>query len=235
LFNSVELPRSAASYLASEYVGRESTSRAATQALVLPADLVPRIRARDVSAFKELVLVAHAPLVRFARGMVGTPELAEDIVQDVFAALWERAELWAPRGNPVTYLFGTVRHHVIDALRRSASEARRSARAAADVEWETSSADAEVLAAEDAGQYATHVQALEAFLATLSERQRTAYDLRYRHGMSIADVADTLGITAKSGEQLLGRLVRSIRERMQAIEASHGTSSQPPHPREPHG
>lgn len=216
--DSFALPRAATLYLASEYVERGTSSPATSRTIVLPVDLPARIRARDVGAFRELVSVAHAPLVRFARGLVGTPELAEDVVQDVFAELWEQAERWTPRGNPVTYLFGTVRHRAIDAVRRATSETRRAARVAADIDRHAVPADADVLDAEDAKQHAAHIHALEAFLATLSERQRTAYDLRYRHGMSIAEVAETLGIAVKSGEQLLGRLVRSIRERMRELE-----------------
>src|SRR5262249_52112998 len=152
-------------------------------------------------------------------GLVGSRDAAEDIVQDVLATVWERADRWAPTGNVATYLFGMVRHHALDVVRRTTREARRHVRVANMLdERDASSPEHELLNAEDRTHAARRLRALDTLLATLTERQRTAYDLRYRQGLTIPEIAQVLGITPKSGEQLLGRLVHTIRERMRALE-----------------
>jgi RNA polymerase sigma-70 factor (ECF subfamily) len=191
-------------------------------ALVVPAELVARIQARDETAFNTLVHLAYVTLVRFARGFVGASE-AEDVVQDVLAAIWERPERWTPRGNPATYLFGTVRHHALNAIRRGVREARRQERAGHDPSLYDAYAappEHDLAVREEARRAAARLAALEALLSTLTERQRTAYDLRYRQGLTIPEIASILGITTRSGEQLLSRLVRVIRTRMREVDAA---------------
>jgi RNA polymerase sigma factor (sigma-70 family) len=214
------IPRAATAYLAAAYVAPPSRGDGARgPAFVLPPGIAARIRARDAAAFETLVALAYHPLIRFARGLIGSREAAEDVVQDVLAAIWERAEQWAPTGNPVTYLFGTVRHRAIDAVRRASSESVRHQRAMFGVDDHGASADQLVADREDDERMGMLVRALETYLATLSERQRTAYDLRYRQGLTIPEIAEILGITTRSGEQLLRRLVHAIRERMRLLYA----------------
>jgi RNA polymerase sigma factor (sigma-70 family) len=181
---------------------------------------VAQIQARDEMAFDTLVHLAYAPLVRFARGFVGEAD-AEDVVQDVLAAIWERSERWTPRGNPATYLFGMVRHHALNTIRRGTREARREERAVHDpslYEAYANPPEHDLAVREDAHRAAARLAALDALLRTLTERQRTAYELRYRQGLTIPEIAGILGITTRSGEQLLSRLVRLIRGRMREVD-----------------
>jgi len=58
------------------------------------SDLVPRIRRGDESAFELLYLAHHDELWRFAYAYVRSRDVAEELVQDVFLAVWGTRATW---------------------------------------------------------------------------------------------------------------------------------------------
>jgi RNA polymerase sigma-70 factor (ECF subfamily) len=69
------------------------------------ADLVRRLQAGDESAFVEIVEAYHPRLLRFATGLVGTREAAEDVVQDTWLAVIRGVERFEGRASLQTWLF----------------------------------------------------------------------------------------------------------------------------------
>ena len=82
-------------------------------------DLLRDIAARDVSAMAGLFR-RHGPLMLgLSRRMLGDLHEAEDVVNDVFLELWERADRYsASRGGPQSYLLLVTRSRCVDRLRR---------------------------------------------------------------------------------------------------------------------
>src|SRR5688572_30167747 len=89
-----------------------------SRAIVIPTDIVAGVRAQDAEAFRELVRLTYIPLVRFARTILGARDEAEDVVQDVFTMIWDRASQWQPSTDPSAYLFRSVRNHALNEIRR---------------------------------------------------------------------------------------------------------------------
>lgn len=190
-----------------------------SRTLDIPPHIVSAIQSGDPSAFKHLVTTLYTPLVRFANSIIHSKDRAEDVVQDVFAEVWERRDKWNPRGSVITYLFGTVRHHAIDAVRATTSETRRHERLHdMDESGFSPSPEDKVLEEEQSRAMGAHYRSLQAIVANLPERQHSAYVLRYRQGLTVPQIAVIFGISTKSGEQLLSRVIKTIRERMQGLE-----------------
>jgi DNA-directed RNA polymerase specialized sigma24 family protein len=61
-----------------------------------------------------------------------------------------------------------------------------------------------------------HARLVATVLASCTERQRTAYDLRYRRGLTIPAIAEVLGITGKSAEQLVSRVTHVVLQRLRS-------------------
>ena len=57
-------------------------------------------------------------LAAYAYSIVTSRETAEEIVQDVFLAIWQRREQWLVRGTLKQYLYGSVRNGALNALKR---------------------------------------------------------------------------------------------------------------------
>ncbi|GLC27142.1 RNA polymerase sigma-70 factor [Roseisolibacter agri] len=175
------------------------------------ADAVARARAGDEAAFAALFHAHYAALCSFAVRYVHERALAEELVQELFAALWERRERFALRGGGASaraYLFAAVRNRALNLRARHAVE-----RDWADAEGRADeitlhpsppSADAALEQAE------LHAR-LNAAMASLPERCRLVMQLRWREQLSYADIATVMGISTKGVENQLARGLRALR------------------------
>jgi RNA polymerase sigma-70 factor, ECF subfamily len=85
------------------------------------AALVDAMRRGDEAAFAALYAAHHPAIYRYARQMCG-PSAADDVVQEVFAALLRRNGFDASQGTLAAYLFGIARHHILKRLSLSRHE-----------------------------------------------------------------------------------------------------------------
>ena len=75
-------------------------------------------------AFTALYRRRQAPVYRFALHMSGSPQVAEEVVQDVFIFLLQRGRDFDPeRAALGAYLFGVARNYVRRAMEKSYTEA----------------------------------------------------------------------------------------------------------------
>src|SRR5213076_3639541 len=86
-------------------------------------DWAARIRAGDAAAFERAFRTYHPALCKFACRYVHSPEIAQELVHDVFARLWEeRARLSV--GRLKSYLYTAVRNLAVSLLRHQLVERR---------------------------------------------------------------------------------------------------------------
>ncbi|HEY9448150.1 MAG TPA: sigma factor [Gemmatimonadaceae bacterium] len=85
--------------------------------------IVERVRQGDALALEMIFMAFHAELVALAQRATGMPALAEDVVQDVFLAIWSGRERWQIRAT----LRGYLRTAVHNAAVRSAGTRSRAA------------------------------------------------------------------------------------------------------------
>ncbi len=82
-------------------------------------DLMRRVARRDRAAFHSLYLRTAPQLFAIALRILRQKELAEDVLQECFVSVWERAPDYDQvRGSPMSWLTTIVRHRAIDHLRR---------------------------------------------------------------------------------------------------------------------
>lgn len=76
-------------------------------------DLLRQMAAGDEDAFRVFYARHHAPIYRFALHMTGRREVAEEVVQEAFMTLIQKAEKFrTDRGEPQAFLYGIARNHV---------------------------------------------------------------------------------------------------------------------------
>src|SRR6266498_3572076 len=76
-----------------------------------------RMRTGDEPAFEALFRAYVEPLCSFAYSYVQSESVAEEIVQDLFARLWERRALLETPRNVQAYLYGATRNRALNYLR----------------------------------------------------------------------------------------------------------------------
>jgi RNA polymerase sigma-70 factor (ECF subfamily) len=153
----------------------------------------------------------YAPeLFGFATSALGDRELAEEVVQDVFAQLWRHADDYDQRRASVrTWLYAIARNRIIDAHRRAAARPRR---ADDDDSLETA---AEVDAALD---HAVLRWQVTAALARLSAPHREVIRLAHYGGLTMREIAERTGVplgTVKSRTSYALRHLRLIFDEME--------------------
>ncbi len=127
-------------------------------------------------------------MVRMATALVDSPEQAEEVVQDAFAALYLKYRLV---NEPVAYLRVSVLNGCRKVLRRRRIMRRQPP-----------------LAAESGELVYNHV--LDS-VRRLPTRQRNAITLRYELQLSDAEIADTLGMPLGTVKSTLHRALARLR------------------------
>jgi len=163
----------------------------------------------DRGSFEQLYERFSGVLFSTALNVLNNQEAAEDVLQDVFIAIWEKAPLYdSGRGKPLTWAVTLTRYKAIDRLR----SIRRKGLLHDRIEQETkifeehtgrSSLD-EVDAAEKSGMVREAIQ-------QLSATQREAIELAFFAGLTQAEIAEKL-------HQPLGTVKARIRRGMMKLK-----------------
>jgi RNA polymerase sigma-70 factor (ECF subfamily) len=159
------------------------------------AALLARIVARDERAVEELYERYSRQLYSLAYQVTKADRFAQDVVQEVFVAVWKDAARFdASRGAFAPWLFSLARHKAIDLVRREANVRKHTADV--DLAFREAADDVDHEAWLNLRRDRVH----EA-IGQLTETQRVALELAFFSGLTHVEVAERLGIplgTAKT-------------------------------------
>jgi len=166
-------------------------------------ELMARVGRRDRAALAELVRRHQNQVVGLATRFLGRADLAEDVCQDAFLRIFERAGSYRPEAKFTTYLYRIVANLCWDYRRRAA----RRTRVGQPPEAGTFEADAVV-----AAQRRERREAVRQAVAQLPDRQRLALILHRFQGMGHKEIAQVTGWTTSAVESCLVRAYGRLRE-----------------------
>src|SRR5262245_5087275 len=169
------------------------------------AELVRRIRAGDERALEAVFKAHYAGMASFVQRFVRSPDLAEELVQDVFLKLWSKREQLAEIETFRTYLFRAARNTALNYLRRAKLERRWREEQGTDDDPPTSFA-----ADEETVEQELSVAITEA-INRLPPRCREIFLLSRDGGLTYAEIARSLEISVKTVETQMGRALKSLR------------------------
>lgn len=165
--------------------------------------LLHRLHAGEEAAF-EVLFARHSPRIyRYALRMCGSPETADDVVQEVFLGLIRGARGYDSKAGPLgSYLYGMARNLLFRQLGASTG-----------VELEEDSAVIESDPLEGLHQ-ARQVERVRSALGALPAHYREAVVLCEMEEMSYADVAELLGVAVGTVRSRLHRARALLVERL---------------------
>lgn len=172
----------------------------------LTPEVVARIRAGERDAFERLFRAWYPRLADHAFRLVASRDVAEDVVQEVFVAVWRNRASLPEEGRLAAYLHRAVRNRSMNAMRRDRTAQAWVARQGAPEEVPA--------VAELRLEQADLRRALRDALAALSPRAREVFLLSRDGGLTYPAIAETLGISVKTVEMLMGRALKTLRERL---------------------
>lgn len=171
--------------------------------------MLQRLQDSDRTAFDEIVRSHDARLRAVAHRVVGCPDTAAEVVQDVFFRLWRDRETIEIRDHLGGYLARAVRNRALDRQKRLRLEYRWLERELIEVER----AEVERVAGSITDSAASDRSVLVAqALDQLPSRRREIMLLRWRDGLSYNEIASRLGLSAKTVENQISRGLKTLRE-----------------------
>jgi RNA polymerase sigma-70 factor (ECF subfamily) len=157
----------------------------------IDAELLRRIARRDRLAFAELYDRFSRPLYATALRILNDAREAEDIVQEVFLALWEKAAVFEQeRGSAFSWAVTLTRNRAIDRIRMRKRRAELLA-ASQPEDFGGQSADDEGDSA-DALAFKEKAVAVRAAVAALPPEQQSALQLAFFSGLTQQEIAEKL-------------------------------------------
>lgn len=156
----------------------------------------------DRIAFARLIDRESPRLLRLARGILGSLEEAEDVVQECCISLWENAGRWKPEARIGTWLHTITYNRCIDRLRRRRHFVDE--RALEAVPDSGPAPDGHLVEGETA-------RSVRAAFERLPQRQRSAVLLFHFQDLSQSEAAGIMQVSEAAFESLLARARRALR------------------------
>ncbi len=185
------------------------TEVAAERDLEVEIALLKQIAQGDRRSLETLYDRFSRILFSTAYRVLGNQEAAEDVLQDVFIQIWEKAPLYDPaRGKPMTWAITLTRNKAIDRLR---SAVRRS-RLQDDIQRESATFEQfddrsafDALASEDTGRQ------VRGAVRKLTKDQREAIELAFFSSLTQTEISERLN-------EPLGTIKARIRRGMMRLK-----------------
>jgi RNA polymerase sigma-70 factor (ECF subfamily) len=179
----------------------------------LQARLLGRVAQRDLQALSEFYDQTATPLFSVALRILGDHGEAEEVIQDVFVQIWDKAPTFDTLlGSAFHWALSITRHRAIDRLRSRQRRTRLVEQllesGAADPD-ESAMPDAEVLG----GEAATEVRSA---LSGLPRDQRQAIELAFFAGLTHPEIAEALREPLGTIKARIRRGLLRLREALEA-------------------
>lgn len=167
---------------------------------------VKALKEGSVDAFDLCFRRFYAPLIAFARSKTYYKDIAEEIVQNVFAELWERRESIPIKTEIKHYLFSVVKNDCYDFARHQKVEQKFLDYLATHQEESFEFFD--TLVDEDFQKLINEVY------NSLPEQCRNIFYMSRLEEMSYKDISEKLGISIKTVENQVGKALKLVRQHL---------------------
>ncbi|MBI5296092.1 MAG: RNA polymerase sigma factor [Chloroflexi bacterium] len=182
-----------------------------------PTDIsVERLKAGDRAEFARLVDLASAPIYRLGLKMLGTPQDAEDVLQNTFLKALQSLKSFEGRSSPLTWLYRIAVNEALMLIRRQRPQveiAEEPQEEADDLPAPVQLTDWCCLPESDFLS-AESQRALDAAILKLPEKLRAVFLLRDIEGLSIQETSQALGLTETAVKTRLLRARLNLREQL---------------------
>jgi RNA polymerase sigma-70 factor (ECF subfamily) len=177
-------------------------------------DLLSRIAARDQAALADLYDRHARLLFSLALRILKDRGEAEDVLQEVFVRVWDRAESYDQAlGTPAAWLVRIARNRAIDRVRA------RSVRAAIDVPASVDAASERAPGPdpERVASASEERRAVAAALETLAPEQRVLIERAFYEGLTHSELAAAFNLPLGTVKTRIRTGMQSLRARLAAL------------------
>lgn len=170
-------------------------------------DLFALLKSGNDRAYEEIYRRYWALLFRHARRIFQDEDGAEDVVQEVFLNLWNKAEALDLKGSLSGYLYTAVRNKILDQLAHSKVKEKYIASLGSFLDAGSCETDHKV-------RENQLKLIIERELAALPDGMRKAFELSRKSQMSYREIADELGVSEGVVRNQISRALKILRKRV---------------------
>lgn len=156
--------------------------------------VVEGIREGDATAFKILFDTYYVSLCEYAISFVKLAPVAEDLVQDVFANIWNMRKNWTPNHTLKSYLFRAVRNQALNYLKHDRLEKKWA-------EHVRQNGQEDLIFDPESNDHSDLQKIIYLAIDDLPPRRRTVFVLSRFYKLTYLEIADTLDISVKTVEK----------------------------------
>jgi RNA polymerase sigma-70 factor (ECF subfamily) len=176
--------------------------------------LMERVRDGDIAAFEELVSRHQHAVIGTVAKMLGSPNEAEDIGQQVFIRIWKSAKRYEAKAKFTTWMFTITRNLVFNEMRRRQRKPAVSMNEREE-EFHIATPDESVVTPAEATLQNELEQAVDAAIQALPEKQRMAVVLRRYEELPYEEIAGILDLSLPAVKSLLFRARAQLKANLQ--------------------
>ena len=177
------------------------------------AELLRRVAAQDLQALSDFYDQTAGPFFSVALRILGDAGEAEEVIQDAFVQIWQKAASFDPMlGSAFHWALSIARHRAIDRVRGR----QRRARLLDDLQTEAAADPAPDVSTEAGRLGADELAAVRTALQSLPGEQRQAIELAFFGGQTHQEIAEAL-------HEPLGTVKARIRRGMLKLRESLGS------------
>lgn len=160
-------------------------------------------------AFRAIFLQHYEPLCNFCWRYTRSRAVSEDLVQEVFADLWELKETLDPNKSLKVYLYQAVKHKGHDYLAHQKVVRKYQADQRYDQQ--------EVVHQKKISQEDnTFIKAARQAIDALPQRAQQTYVLHRQDGLTYREIAEVMDVTVKTVEVQMSRALDILRSRLRS-------------------
>jgi RNA polymerase sigma-70 factor, ECF subfamily len=167
--------------------------------------LFQRVRNDDYTAFEIIFKNSYRSLCSYSNQLVISPELAEEIVDDVFCSLWNNRKKINITSSFQSYLVISIRNRSLDCLRKQKGEKKYVLEKAERVQCKQSIASEKMI-------YEELCHQIDRAIQDLPEQCRLIFQMSREQELSYKEIAGMLNISIKTVDTQIGRALKFIRK-----------------------
>lgn len=168
--------------------------------------LIERLKGGDARALDLLLRIHWVNLNRYARTLVQSEDLAQDVVQEVFLRLWKYRDSITLHSGVSFYLYRMTRNQAMATLSSRRAAMEREGRWISEYRSFSTELNTaiNVLDGEDILRY------IETSIEPLPQRCREIFLLSWQHNMTYSDIAEMLDISVATVRNQMSRAVKHL-------------------------
>lgn len=166
---------------------------------------IKKIKKGDRKTFEKLFLRFYEPLCQFSWQFTRSRHVSEELVQEVFLAVWKSRETLDPQRDIKSYLYQSVRNKALNHIKHEqlAEEYNR------EIEW---LAPAPVTQKHHYDEQSEFEEAAKKAIENLPDRARQIYKLSRKDGLTYREISNVMDISVKTVESQMSRALKILRK-----------------------